>query len=70
MRKALREALEGEGSKLKWNHITDQIGMFAFTGLTPEQVDVLYKARGAGHRRLRCVGLAFTIMECRVCVHG
>jgi len=43
MRKALREALEGEGSKLKWNHITDQIGMFAFTGLTPEQVDVLYK---------------------------
>jgi len=21
----------------KWNHIVDQIGMFSFTGLTPEQ---------------------------------
>ncbi|KAJ3072298.1 aspartate transaminase aat1 [Podochytrium sp. JEL0797] len=31
------------GSKKNWNHITDQIGMFCFTGLTPEQVDILKK---------------------------
>nr|MCH1922947.1 aminotransferase class I/II-fold pyridoxal phosphate-dependent enzyme [Shewanella ferrihydritica] len=31
------------GSKKNWNHITDQIGMFCFTGLTPEQVDRLAK---------------------------
>ena len=26
------------GSSRDWRHITDQIGMFAFTGMTPEQV--------------------------------
>ncbi|KAG9323486.1 hypothetical protein KVV02_007811 [Mortierella alpina] len=26
-------------SKLNWDHITNQIGMFCFTGLTPEQVE-------------------------------
>ncbi|KAL9128306.1 MAG: hypothetical protein Q9217_002984 [Psora testacea] len=38
MRAALRKNLEDLGSKHKWNHITDQIGMFAYTGLTPEQM--------------------------------
>lgn len=42
MRSALRAALEGTGSKRSWKHITDQIGMFAFTGLSPEMVDELY----------------------------
>ncbi|KAG0294806.1 aspartate transaminase aat1 [Dissophora globulifera] len=28
-------------SKLNWDHITNQIGMFCFTGLTPEQVGKL-----------------------------
>ena len=37
MRHALRNELEKMGSKLPWNHITDQIGMFAFTGLTEAQ---------------------------------
>ena len=37
MRHALRNELEKIGSKLPWNHITDQIGMFAFTGLTEAQ---------------------------------
>lgn len=41
MRRLLRENLEGLGSKLPWNHITDQIGMFCFSGMTPEQVDKL-----------------------------
>jgi len=38
MRKALREHLEDLKTPGTWNHITDQIGMFSYTGLTPEQV--------------------------------
>ena len=37
MRALLRQSLEGLGSPLAWNHITDQIGMFAYTGVSPEQ---------------------------------
>lgn len=36
MRQLLREKLEKLGTPGKWNHITDQIGMFSFTGLTGE----------------------------------
>ena len=43
MRKQLRENLTKEGSTRDWSHITDQIGMFCFTGMTPEQVDRLMK---------------------------
>ncbi|KAL1835000.1 hypothetical protein VTK73DRAFT_6485, partial [Phialemonium thermophilum] len=38
MRKALRAKLEELGTPGPWNHITDQIGMFSFTGLTEAQV--------------------------------
>jgi aspartate aminotransferase len=38
MRKALRAKLEELGTPGTWNHITDQIGMFSFTGLTEPQV--------------------------------
>ena len=38
MRKALRAKLEVLGTPGSWNHITDQIGMFSFTGLTAKQV--------------------------------
>jgi aspartate aminotransferase len=38
MRKTLRAKLEELGTPGKWNHITDQIGMFSFTGLTEAQV--------------------------------
>lgn len=38
MRKALRGKLEELGTPGTWNHITDQIGMFSFTGLTEPQV--------------------------------
>lgn len=37
MRKLLKEALLANGAPGSWDHITDQIGMFSFTGLTPEQ---------------------------------
>jgi aspartate aminotransferase, mitochondrial len=41
MRALLRENLEKAGSKHDWSHITNQIGMFAYTGLTPEQMEKL-----------------------------
>jgi aspartate aminotransferase, cytoplasmic len=37
MRSALRQKLEELGTPGTWNHITDQIGMFSFTGLTEVQ---------------------------------
>ncbi|CAM9368066.1 unnamed protein product [Chrysoparadoxa australica] len=38
MRTALRASLEGCGSTRNWEHITDQIGMFCYTGLTKDEV--------------------------------
>jgi len=43
MRTKLKDGLTREGSTLNWNHITDQIGMFCFTGMTPEQVEQITK---------------------------
>lgn len=37
MRTALRSKLEALGTPGTWNHITDQIGMFSFTGLSEAQ---------------------------------
>lgn len=34
MRELLRAALESRNCPGTWNHITDQIGMFSYTGLT------------------------------------
>ncbi|KAI9375339.1 aspartate transaminase [Aspergillus egyptiacus] len=41
MRTGLRERLEAKKTPGSWAHITDQIGMFSFTGLTEAQVKVL-----------------------------
>lgn len=38
MRKALRQHLEDMKTPGTWNHITDQIGMFSYTGLNVNQV--------------------------------
>jgi aspartate aminotransferase, mitochondrial len=43
MRALLKKNLEDLGSKHDWSHITNQIGMFAYTGLTAEQMDTLAK---------------------------
>lgn len=43
MRALLKKNLEDLGSKHDWSHITSQIGMFAYTGLKPEQMDQLAK---------------------------
>ena len=46
MRRELVAALVGLGEPAdKWRHISDQIGMFAFTGLSPEQVGQMLARR-------------------------
>ncbi|KAM0789033.1 hypothetical protein ACM66B_003099 [Microbotryomycetes sp. NB124-2] len=41
MRTTLYDLLQELGSKKEWGHIKSQIGMFCYTGLTPEQVEEL-----------------------------
>ncbi|EER39969.1 aspartate aminotransferase [Histoplasma capsulatum H143] len=41
MRRGLRERLERRGTPGSWDHITSQIGMFSFTGLSEAQVQRL-----------------------------
>jgi len=43
VRDLLRANLTKEGSTRDWTHITDQIGMFCFTGMTAPQVERLAK---------------------------
>lgn len=43
MRSTLYDLLQELGSKKEWSHIKNQIGMFAFLGISPEQVDRLAK---------------------------
>jgi aspartate aminotransferase len=43
MRDQLKAKLEKNGSTRNWNHITSQIGMFCYTGLTKEQCDRMIK---------------------------
>lgn len=45
MRRSLVSSLEAEEGR-SWAHITDQIGMFAYTGLTSNQVDCLLNDHG------------------------
>jgi aspartate aminotransferase len=41
MRKSLTDGLKRAGSVKSWDHIQKQIGMFCYTGLSPQQVDKL-----------------------------
>lgn len=43
VRSTLRKNLENLGSKRNWQHITDQIGMFCFTGMNADQSTRLSK---------------------------
>jgi aspartate aminotransferase len=43
VRTQLRDNLKKEGSQRNWQHITDQIGMFCFTGMNAQQVEKLIK---------------------------
>ncbi|CDW78700.1 aspartate aminotransferase [Stylonychia lemnae] len=60
MRTGLVENLKARGSQHSWRHITDQIGMFAYTGLTKEMVDELrakYSIYMSGEGRISICGL-------------
>ncbi len=39
MRQLLRDALVAQGTPGTWDHITQQIGMFSYTGLSKAQCD-------------------------------
>ncbi|OKL55998.1 hypothetical protein UA08_08790 [Talaromyces atroroseus] len=41
MRRLLRDNLVSLGTPGNWDHICSQIGMFSYTGLSPEQVDII-----------------------------
>jgi aspartate aminotransferase len=41
MRTSLTAGLKAAGSTRNWGHISKQIGMFCYTGMTPAQVDRL-----------------------------
>jgi len=41
MRQSLVKNLKEKGSRRDWSHVTKQIGMFCYSGLTPEEVDRL-----------------------------
>lgn len=43
VRTSLRDHLKKQGSSRNWSHITDQIGMFCFTGMNPDQVAKITK---------------------------
>merc|ERR1719221_519342 len=43
VRDLLRKGLEAKGTPGTWNHVTDQIGMFSFTGLSQSQCERLIK---------------------------
>lgn len=43
MRTLLRATLERIGARGTWEHVTNQIGMFSFTGLTPKQSEAMVK---------------------------
>ncbi|KAA0718242.1 Aspartate aminotransferase, cytoplasmic [Triplophysa tibetana] len=45
MRAQLKEKLKSLGTPGTWEHITEQIGMFSFTGLNPKQVEYMIKEK-------------------------
>lgn len=65
MRQALRDQLEQKKTPGTWNHITDQIGMFSFTGLSEAQVGKLreessiYMTKNGRISMVSCEGFFF-----------
>jgi len=60
MRTALRSAIEAKGTPGTWNHITDQIGMFSYTGLNKSQVERMvneFHIYMTSDGRISCAGL-------------
>ncbi|XP_032889960.1 aspartate aminotransferase, cytoplasmic [Amblyraja radiata] len=66
MRALLREKLEKLGTPGTWDHITQQIGMFSFTGLNPSQVEYMVKKKHIyllGNGRINMCGLTTSNLD-------
>lgn len=59
MRKALTDEMKAIGAKRDFSFVTQQAGMFSFTGLTPEQVDRLPSEFGI-----------YAVRNGRICICG
>ncbi len=60
MRVGLHKNLKDLGSEHNWDHVINQIGMFAFTGLNPDMVKELrekYAIYMTGDGRISIAGL-------------
>jgi len=60
MRQLLRKNLEELGTPGDWSHITSQIGMFSFTGLSKEQSELMvskYHVYMTSNGRISVAGL-------------
>lgn len=60
MRSLLKKNLEDLGSKKNWSHVTSQIGMFCYTGLSAEQVKRLateFSVYGTADGRISIAGI-------------
>ena len=64
MRTLLRCSLEDLGSPLPWNHITEQIGMFCFSGISPEQVRSHCALSGAFSVFVEMKGMVKSLCTC------
>lgn len=66
MRDALKAALIKNGTKGNWDHITSQIGMFSFLGLTPKQCEQMINKHHiymTGNGRISVAGLTTNNVE-------
>lgn len=60
MRALLKDSLVKNGTKGNWDHVTKQIGMFSFTGLTPKQSEAMIQKHHiymTGNGRISIAGL-------------
>jgi len=66
MRTLLRSTLEGLGNPRPWNHITDQIGMFCYSGLDKDAVEKMKKEHSiylTGDGRISMAGVTSQNVE-------
>lgn len=74
MRVQLREKLKAIGSSRDWSHITKQIGMFSYTRLEPNQVNILinkYHIYMTGDGRISMAGInSANIDYVTECIHN
>lgn len=66
MRAALKAALVKNGCKGNWDHVTNQIGMFSFLGLSPKQCEQMINKHHiymTGNGRISIAGLTTSNVE-------